>query len=106
MIRRPPRSTLFPYTTLFRSGPISAQLAGRLGTKVVVTGGLVLVAAGLLIITRFAIDSSYGIVLAHLLVLGFGMGMAMAPATESVMGSLPLEKASVEIGRASCRERV
>src|SRR5258705_3025611 len=23
MIRRPPRSTLFPYTTLFRSGPIS-----------------------------------------------------------------------------------
>ena len=30
-----------------------------------------------------------------LLVLGFGMGMAMAPATESVMGSLPLAKASV-----------
>src|SRR5256885_11982265 len=24
MIRRPPRSTLFPYTTLFRSGPASA----------------------------------------------------------------------------------
>src|SRR2546429_8949747 len=24
MIRRPPRSTLFPYTTLFRSAPISA----------------------------------------------------------------------------------
>src|SRR3712207_8320227 len=24
MIRRPPRSTLFPYTTLFRSGKISA----------------------------------------------------------------------------------
>src|SRR3712207_8397529 len=25
MIRRPPRSTLFPYTTLFRSGPGSAH---------------------------------------------------------------------------------
>src|SRR5687768_17918218 len=24
MIRRPPRSTLFPYTTLFRSGPVIA----------------------------------------------------------------------------------
>src|SRR3712207_9138253 len=24
MIRRPPRSTLFPYTTLFRSGPLVA----------------------------------------------------------------------------------
>src|SRR5260221_5034157 len=26
MIRRPPRSTLFPYTTLFRSGEIEAAL--------------------------------------------------------------------------------
>src|SRR5256884_6286958 len=37
MIRRPPRSTLFPYTTLFRSGPGSGQHAQvapgrRLGT--------------------------------------------------------------------------
>src|SRR5258708_11020960 len=36
MIRRPPRSTLFPYTTLFRSlpvrqGGVHAQLALRLG---------------------------------------------------------------------------
>src|SRR2546429_1134282 len=32
MIRRPPRSTLFPYTTLFRSGPQarSARAARRL----------------------------------------------------------------------------
>src|SRR3712207_9079360 len=28
MIRRPPRSTLFPYTTLFRSDPITINLAG------------------------------------------------------------------------------
>src|SRR3989454_2991384 len=27
MIRRPPRSTLFPYTTLFRSDPILAHIA-------------------------------------------------------------------------------
>src|SRR2546426_7940060 len=38
MIRRPPRSTLFPYTTLFRStrgltpGPIVSLDGGRLGT--------------------------------------------------------------------------
>src|SRR2546422_1466166 len=25
MIRRPPRSTLFPYTTLFRSGPVGVE---------------------------------------------------------------------------------
>src|SRR2546427_12078585 len=29
MIRRPPRSTLFPYTTLFRSGGFQQQRRGR-----------------------------------------------------------------------------
>src|SRR4051794_41951265 len=29
MIRRPPRSTLFPYTTLFRSASASASLTAR-----------------------------------------------------------------------------
>src|SRR3712207_6544395 len=32
MIRRPPRSTLFPYTTLFRS-PYSAQSIGKAGEE-------------------------------------------------------------------------
>src|SRR2546430_7266621 len=31
MIRRPPRSTLFPYTTLFRSRPDSAEAHNVLG---------------------------------------------------------------------------
>src|SRR5260370_23283861 len=31
MIRRPPRSTLFPYTTLFRSGPLTLVLPGGSG---------------------------------------------------------------------------
>src|SRR2546430_7295922 len=29
MIRRPPRSTLFPYTTLFRSDPVAGEAAGE-----------------------------------------------------------------------------
>src|SRR5258708_31565860 len=34
MIRRPPRSTLFPYTTLFRSGPVEATALGNLLVQV------------------------------------------------------------------------
>src|SRR3712207_7269207 len=34
MIRRPPRSTLFPYTTLFRSAPLGMQV--RDDTRVVI----------------------------------------------------------------------
>src|SRR2546430_7819871 len=30
MIRRPPRSTLFPYTTLFRSGSVIGATCGRM----------------------------------------------------------------------------
>src|SRR2546428_6691209 len=37
MIRRPPRSTLFPYTTLFRSSHVSALMSGVM-TKVAVYG--------------------------------------------------------------------
>src|SRR2546429_7210424 len=42
MIRRPPRSTLFPYTTLFRSGAITIEriqeITGK-GTILVVSAG-------------------------------------------------------------------
>src|SRR2546425_9030135 len=34
MIRRPPRSTLFPYTTLFRSHVVPRRLGQRLGDGV------------------------------------------------------------------------
>src|SRR3989441_12539448 len=41
MIRRPPRSTLFPYTTLFRSlGIDTAQIGGILGYHGKVNGGV------------------------------------------------------------------
>src|SRR3990170_5742303 len=41
MIRRPPRSTLFPYTTLFRSDHAAAQRAERGHTIVALGGGVV-----------------------------------------------------------------
>src|SRR3712207_7036117 len=45
MIRRPPRSTLFPYTTLFRSGaavgPTRAEAGGVLRIHVDVVGNVV-----------------------------------------------------------------
>src|SRR2546430_13728744 len=48
MIRRPPRSTLFPYTTLYRSGAIQSALKGtqnaflaRINTAATVGNGTV-----------------------------------------------------------------
>src|SRR5258708_13604175 len=40
MIRRPPRSTLFPYTTLFRSGPLAPGDGEKLFRRAAVDIGI------------------------------------------------------------------
>ncbi|MFN2606275.1 MAG: MFS transporter [Acidimicrobiales bacterium] len=80
---------------LMVAAPLSARVVERIGTKAVVAGGLLAVATGLGLMAALSATSGYGPVLASLLVMGLGMGFTMAPATESIMGSLPLGKAGV-----------
>jgi EmrB/QacA subfamily drug resistance transporter len=74
---------------------LSARADNRLGTKLTVIAGMLLAAGGLLVLTGATPASGYSRVLTALLLAGTGIGLAMAPATDSVMGSLPLAKASV-----------
>lgn len=76
-------------------GPSSARIAERVGTKVVVSTGLVVVALGLLLLSRLQANSGYLPVVIALLVMAIGMGFSMAPATEAVMGAIPRAKAGV-----------
>jgi EmrB/QacA subfamily drug resistance transporter len=80
---------------LMISAPLAPLLTARVGTKVMVATGLALAAGGLAILSTATVDSGYGVVLATIAVLGVGMGLAMAPATDSIMGSLPKEQAGV-----------
>jgi MFS family permease len=77
------------------AAPTSSVLVRWFGTKPVVTAGLAIVAGALALLTHATVQSGYPIVLATLLVGGFGMGTAMAPATESIMSSLPPERAGI-----------
>jgi len=77
------------------SAPLSAPLTKRLGAKVVVTGGLAIVGAALLLLSQATVHSGYPYVGLVLALLGLGIGTAMSPATDSIMGSLPKEKAGV-----------
>ena len=86
---------VMPVATMIVAAPLSARFAERFGTKRVVTTGLVIVAVAMSILATITVDTGYGRVAVALMILGAGMGTAMAPATESIMGSLPLAKAGV-----------
>ena len=75
--------------------PMAPRFVHRIGTKIVVGGGLVVSSIGVLIVSTVPTSNGYPVLLAGIIVLAFGMGCVMAPATESVMGSLPREKAGV-----------
>src|SRR2546429_9512463 len=66
MIRRPPRSTLFPYTTLFRSGPAlpdvivtSLSYAGGGFTSTGKNQGTAATPAGIAIGVAYSVDGGY-----------------------------------------------
>jgi EmrB/QacA subfamily drug resistance transporter len=74
----------------------SARIARRIGTKVTVSIGIMLAAAGLFYFSRVAqVDTAYPLLLIAMMVLSTGMAMAMSPATNSIMGSVPVRKAGV-----------
>ncbi len=80
---------------LIVGGPLSAKIAARAGARPVVAAGLVIVAGALSLLSLVEVGSGYGLVAASLTILGVGMGAAMAPATESIMSTLPPEHAGV-----------
>jgi EmrB/QacA subfamily drug resistance transporter len=86
---------VLPVAALILAAPLSARLAERIGTKLVVAAGLLTVAGGLWLLSTVQLGDGYGPVAAMLALLGIGMGLTVAPATESIMGSLPLAKAGV-----------
>jgi EmrB/QacA subfamily drug resistance transporter len=77
------------------TAPQAPKLVERIGTKHVVVLGLGIVAVGLLLYGSDSVMSSIPGGIAVRMMFGVGMGFTMAPATESIMGSLPKEKAGV-----------
>jgi EmrB/QacA subfamily drug resistance transporter len=86
---------VMPVATMIVAAPLSARLTERFGTKRVVAAGLVVVATAMSILALIDVESGYPHVALALVFLGAGMGTAMAPATDSIMGSLPLAKSGV-----------
>jgi EmrB/QacA subfamily drug resistance transporter len=74
---------------------VAAGISQRLGMRVVTASGLVVAAAGFLLLAMVDAHARYGPVLPGLVLVGAGVALAMTPATNAIVTALPLEKQGV-----------
>ena len=87
---------LLPVASLVAiSSILATKLAVRFGTKLIVASGLLLMAGFYLWVTTATASTGYLTIAAQMVVLGTGMGVTSAPATEAIMGVVPQAKAGV-----------
>ncbi|MCX5556503.1 MFS transporter [Streptomyces sp. NBC_00038] len=74
---------------VFLGAAVTGRVAPKLGVRLVVGTGMVIGTAGVFLLTRIESGSAYTDFLAPLLMLGFAIGLSVAPATDTIMGSFP-----------------
>src|SRR5216684_1430547 len=67
----------------------SAPLTKRLGAKVLVSGGMLGIAAGMLLLSRAGVDTGFGLVAIALAVIGLSIAFTMIPALDAILSVLP-----------------
>jgi fucose permease len=74
---------------------IAPRMAAHVGALKVCLVGLLLITSGLVVLAQLGTESSYWLLLAGLVPLGAGMGLAMTPATTAITDALPAAKQGV-----------
>jgi EmrB/QacA subfamily drug resistance transporter len=74
---------------------VGPRIVVRVGTTAVVAGGLAIFAAGLAWASTADAATPYIQIALQMVLLGAGLGLTTAPATEAIMGSLSADKAGV-----------
>lgn len=81
--------------TLTVAAPLSTPLANRFGKRRVVATGMLVVSLGVLLVSSVGISSSFLHLVAGMVVLAFGMGLAMSPTTDLLMSAVPKARAGM-----------
>ncbi len=68
--------------------PFSGRLSDRIGSRVLTTGGMVAIAAGMVLLGIMPAQAPVGQVAAYLALVGLGMAAFSAPNTSAIMGSV------------------
>jgi len=82
-------------TAIAVASVIAPKLVERIGTKYVVSLGLLLLGSGFAWMSQLEADSPYWVIVLQMMLNGFGLGFTTTPATESIMGSLTPDKAGI-----------
>jgi DHA2 family multidrug resistance protein-like MFS transporter len=91
---------------LLAGARIAGRLEPRLGAKVVVTTGLVLMAAGLFAGAATGPGTGYGYVAAWISVAGIGLGFTLPPSMNAALGALSPERSGVGSGLLQAMRQV
>jgi EmrB/QacA subfamily drug resistance transporter len=85
-------ASFLPLTVLIiLVAPKAGQLSDRFGSRWLVAGGQLLLAACLFLFSRLDAGSDFWDLLPAMIVGGFGMGLSMSPLTAAAMGSVPVD---------------
>ena len=87
--------TLPVATAIAVAAVLAPRVVERLGTTRVVASGLALMAIGFAWVSTASAATPYLEIVGQMIVLGSGLGLTTAPATESIMGSLSADKAGI-----------
>jgi EmrB/QacA subfamily drug resistance transporter len=88
------------------TAPLSGTLSDRIGSRLLSTGGMGILAAGLLMLSRLGPVSPLAWVPVSLLVIGLGVGVFIAPNTSALMGSAPKNRQGVAAGTLATARNV
>ena len=86
---------LAPALMVAAAAPIGAKIATGKGPRLPITAGLVLATGGLCLFATAGPGSGYLHYMIAMTFVGLGIGLSMAPATHSIMSSVPPAKAGV-----------
>ena len=79
-------------------GPIAGRLADRVGSRPLMTLGLLTVASALAIQSQMTVHSGYGLLLPGFILMGAGMGLVMSPMSTAAMNAVDRTKSGAASG--------
>ena len=73
--------------------PLSPILASRFGTRLIIPAGMALMGLGLLDLSTAGVHTAYPPIALAVAIMGAGMGLVMAPASTTIMTTVPAHQA-------------